>query len=283
MKAIHFISGLPRSGSTLLAALLSQNPTFHASISSPLAHIVNSAWAAMGPQNEAIDFIGDVERFDILKGIVEQYYCARAAETVFDSSRLWAAKTALLMRLYPDAKMICPVRCVSWILDSIECLIRKDFLSPTRLFNGDTGLNVNARCNALVGGQGMIGMAYNNLREACYGEFSRRVMLIRYESLIADPFAALAAVYNFCDLPGSILPTDSAPGHDFENVAFPPHTAAAIEAFDRRLNAPGLHRVRGKVEKQERDTVLPPDLFQSHLPSDFWHETDFAKTGVTVV
>jgi sulfotransferase len=28
-NGIHFISGLPRSGSTLLAAILRQNPRFH--------------------------------------------------------------------------------------------------------------------------------------------------------------------------------------------------------------------------------------------------------------
>ena len=32
----HVISGLPRSGSTLLSSLLSQNPNSYASISSPL-------------------------------------------------------------------------------------------------------------------------------------------------------------------------------------------------------------------------------------------------------
>ncbi|MEG3936419.1 MULTISPECIES: sulfotransferase [unclassified Microcoleus] len=32
----HFISGLPRSGSTLLAALLRQNPRFHGAMTSPL-------------------------------------------------------------------------------------------------------------------------------------------------------------------------------------------------------------------------------------------------------
>jgi hypothetical protein len=30
LNGIHFISGLPRSGSTLLAALPRQNPRFHA-------------------------------------------------------------------------------------------------------------------------------------------------------------------------------------------------------------------------------------------------------------
>jgi sulfotransferase len=32
MQKMHFISGLPRSGSTLLAGILRQNPQFHAAM-----------------------------------------------------------------------------------------------------------------------------------------------------------------------------------------------------------------------------------------------------------
>ena len=35
-NGIHFISGLPRSGSTLLVAILRQNPRFHAGMTSPV-------------------------------------------------------------------------------------------------------------------------------------------------------------------------------------------------------------------------------------------------------
>jgi hypothetical protein len=41
---IHFISGFPRSGTTLLAALLRQNPRFHASIESPVGKAPFSSW-----------------------------------------------------------------------------------------------------------------------------------------------------------------------------------------------------------------------------------------------
>ncbi len=34
-QTFHFISGLPRAGTTLLAALLRQNPRFHAGMTSP--------------------------------------------------------------------------------------------------------------------------------------------------------------------------------------------------------------------------------------------------------
>jgi len=33
---IHFISGLPRAGSTLLAGILRQDPHFHAAMTSPI-------------------------------------------------------------------------------------------------------------------------------------------------------------------------------------------------------------------------------------------------------
>ena len=35
-RRIHFSSGLPRSGSTLLSALLRRNPRLHAGISGPV-------------------------------------------------------------------------------------------------------------------------------------------------------------------------------------------------------------------------------------------------------
>ena len=38
-RSWHFISGLPRAGSTLTAAILRQNPRFHAGMSSPVASL----------------------------------------------------------------------------------------------------------------------------------------------------------------------------------------------------------------------------------------------------
>ncbi len=54
---IHFISGLPRSGSTELFALLRQNPRFHAGMSSPVGGLVNCLLEAMSQDNEFSVFI----------------------------------------------------------------------------------------------------------------------------------------------------------------------------------------------------------------------------------
>ena len=57
MRRFHFISGLPRSGSTLLAALLRQNPRFHAGMSGPVAGLVGSLLGEMSGRNEFSQWI----------------------------------------------------------------------------------------------------------------------------------------------------------------------------------------------------------------------------------
>ena len=63
----HFISGLPRSGSTLLAALLRQNPRFHARMSSPVARLFQMLLAGMS--DEGSQTIGDAQRARVLEGL----------------------------------------------------------------------------------------------------------------------------------------------------------------------------------------------------------------------
>jgi len=42
MEKLHFISGLPRSGSTMLSSILKQNPRFTASMTDPVLDMSRS-------------------------------------------------------------------------------------------------------------------------------------------------------------------------------------------------------------------------------------------------
>ena len=46
-NGIHFIAGLPRSGSTLLAGILRQNPRFQAGMTSPVGTMFMALQTAM--------------------------------------------------------------------------------------------------------------------------------------------------------------------------------------------------------------------------------------------
>ncbi len=53
---------------------------------------------------------------------------------IFDTNRLWCARLPTLVTLFPDAKFICTVRNVAWIMESLERLIRGSPFENTRLF-----------------------------------------------------------------------------------------------------------------------------------------------------
>ena len=94
---IHFISGLPRSGSTLLGALLRQNPRFHANMSSPVGTLVNQMLGAMSEDNEFSVFISPEQKRALVMGIFSAYYQPQAdKEIIFDTNRLWCSKLSLI-------------------------------------------------------------------------------------------------------------------------------------------------------------------------------------------
>lgn len=270
MQSIHFISGLPRSGSTLLAALLRQNPRFHAHMSSPLAGMVDAMLGEMSDRNEFSIFITDEQRRRVLRGLFADYYGADfAGDVIFDTSRTWCAKLPVLSELYPGFKVVACVRHLSWIIDSLERAIQKNALRPSFLFNFQTGTTVYHRVEGFAAGDGLLGYSYNALKNAFFGEHACHLMLLQYETLARDPAKAMAAVYDFIG---------EAPfEHDFDKVHLD------TEAFDAHTGMPGLHMVGDKVAMHERRTILPPDIFRRFENDAFWLNTQANIHGVRVV
>jgi sulfotransferase len=266
---LHFISGLPRSGSTLLAAILRQNPHFHAGITGPVGSLFTALLRQMSQDNEAAIFIDDERRQAVLTAVVQAYYHREREKVVFDTNRLWCTKMPTLAALFPQARVIACVRHVPWIVDSIERLIRANRFEPSKIFNFEPGGTVYSRVEGLGSGSGMVGFAWNALREAFFGEQADRLMLLQYETLTRNPAGALAAVYDFIGEPRF--------EHDFENIEFD-----AAE-FDARLGTPGLHRVGRSVRVTERTTILPPDLFRRVEADSFWQDPAVNLRGVRIV
>ncbi|MFC5437933.1 sulfotransferase family protein [Rhodanobacter umsongensis] len=257
-RQFHFISGLPRSGSTLLSAILSQNPRFRAGMSGPLAGMFGALLGEMSGRSEFSVFIDDTQRQRVLRGMFDNYYADCPAEVIFDTNRAWCARLPALSQLFPTTRVIACVRQVPWIVDSIERLIQQNAFSPSSIFNYTPGGTIYTRANALAGADGLLGYAYDALKEACYGAHADRLLLVQYETLTAEPDRTLAAIYDFLGEPVF--------QHDFQRVSYD------ARAFDAKAGTPGLHDVRPKVAPIERSTLLPPDLFQRFAGDAFWRD-----------
>jgi len=256
---IHFISGLPRAGSTLLGAILRQNPRFHAGMTGPVGSMVEAMLRNMSMSNETSVFITDSQREALLHSIFSTFYGdAPKGHVVFDTNRMWCAKLSLIATLFPKAKVICCVRDVPAIFDSIERLIRDNKLQPSGIFNFEPGGTVYSRVDGLGGNNGLVGFAWNALREAFAGDHTDKLVALTYETLTSKPREAIAAIYDFLG--------EKPFTHDFENIEFD-----AAE-FDRRLGTPGLHRVGRRVHYEPRKSLLPAELSRRFENDSFWHD-----------
>src|ERR1035437_297407 len=239
---VHFLSGLPRSGSTLLAAILQQNPLLQTSIISPMTQMVNAILRATSNAQETSVFVTDADRMRILQGLFSAYYAACGQTTVLDSNRAWTGKLPLLVQLFPDCRMICCVRKPAWIMDSLEKLLRKYPLQLSGIFKFDPNMNVFDWADFVAPGDGIIGYPMNALKEAYFGPHADRLLLVDYDALTSRPIETVAAVYDWLSIPRY--------KHDFDNVQQIPGAAE----FDNKLGAPGLHMVGKRVHSTARAT-----------------------------
>ena len=254
---LHFISGLPRSGSTLLIALLRQNPRFHARINSPVARLFRLL--LIGMNEEAGFFLGDNQRHRMLRALFESYYAEVDRDLAFDSSRGWTAQLPALLQIFPEAKVVCTVRNVAWVMDSIERLICANPLALSKLFgNDDERINVYTRTETLAARQRLVGAAWSNLKEAFYGEQANHLLLVDDQYLTRAPAKTLSLIYDFLG--------EEHFAHDFDNVDYDE------PEFDASLSTPGLHRVERQVRFNPRRTILPPDLFERFDKLSFWND-----------
>jgi sulfotransferase len=269
-NGIHFISGLPRSGSTLLSALLRQNPALHADITSPVGSLVGAMLREVSQRNESAVMIDNAQREALLRGLFASFYHAiHPTRIVLDTNRGWTTRLDLLAALFPQARVICCVRHVPWIIDSVERLIRQNRWELSKIFDFDAGGTVYTRAEGLMARTGMVGFALMALKQAMHSAESGRLLLLPYETLVREPAHALQTVYGFLGLPPHT--------HDFDNIAFD-----AAE-FDDRLGTPGLHHVRPQARIVERQTILPPDLWRRYEGESIWRDPAFNTRGVRVV
>jgi sulfotransferase len=254
---IHFIAGLPRSGSTLLAAILRQNPRFHAAVTSPLHPMCMAMLRQIGAAGEHAAFFSDDRRRRILTGLFDAYYAADQDHVIFDTARLWSSKLPLIAALFPRARTICCVRDIRWILDSAERMHRKTPLQTSALFEHDPATSMHLRVNSLMEPtKGLVGAAWTALREGWFSDQADKLIVLRYETLVATPMEAMTRLYQSVGEPSF--------DHDFGALSY------AEPDYDARLGMPGLHDISGPIHAEPRQTVLAPDLFDRYGNLQFW-------------
>jgi len=253
-KKYHFITGLPRSGSTLISSILKQNPRFHASITDPLATMVKGV-IETSQDGPGIKFEVPIERRkNIVKSLFEGYYQDVDKEVIFNTNRAWTLLTPQIKDLYPNSRMIVCVRDINWILDSFEIAHRKNPLSTNTVMGGLSG-NVYSRVEGLMEEKGIVGFPYIGIKQAITSNERNILMLVEYDQLCKNPKQTMEAIYQFIDEPYY--------EHDFNNVE------SSWDEYDSEIGIK-LHEVKKQVQYTQRKTIIPPDIQQKYANMEVW-------------
>jgi sulfotransferase len=155
-------------------------------------------------------------------------------------------------------------------MDSVERMLHRNPLQTSAIFEHMPGLSIAARALSLMEqGKGFIGGPWSGLREAWFGPFARKLIIIRYKSLAQRPSQTMGALYEAL----SAAPFE----HRFDGLQYDE------AAYDAKLGMPGLHDVRPLVSLIPRQSVLPPELIAKYAGASFWLDETANPGGVTVI
>ena len=236
----------------------------------PVEGLVSTMLIAMSVAETSPKF-NATQRERLLRGIFDAYYADEISQkrVVFDTNRRWCGMLHLIAHLFPTAFLVCCVRNPAWILDSVERKIQENPLRVSPMFRLDSHRNSTNRIEAMVAKGGLLEVAMNGFRQAWFGEYADRLIVVPYERLVTNPARVVGKLYEILEEPAF--------SHDFDNVHY------EDSGFDEIIGLPGMHTVRKRVEYTERETILPPDLFTVYDRCSFWDSPEQNTRGVNIL
>jgi hypothetical protein len=223
---IYFLSGLPRSGSTVLAAILNQNPKLHVTATSGLISIMGAV-AKQWDTDITVHSQGrdDTEIYRMLKAVMEAKYAKVDKPVVIDKNRGWPSPTIMRTMekvLGGKPKIIATVRNVP---DCVASFVRvcapdnvQQFLQTTHLVD-----IIKSSYQTL-----MAGMQEN---PECF-------CVVEYEDLLENPQDQIDRIHDFLKLEPFT--------YDFDCI----EGSVVAEKDDEVWGIKGLHDIKPKLEKQ---------------------------------
>lgn len=250
MKTFYFLAGLPRSGSTLLASILNQNPNVYVTPTSPMLDLLienQNAWHSL-PSVQANPFPEQLT--NITKAMIESCWAHRPEPIIIDKNRGWCKNMPASSILFDhEVKVVITTRDLPSIMASWLVLVKKNPDCYMKSLLQQKGLSYSDRNIVLEMWENMVKDCMEGIKEV-KRTASNRLLDINYDELVTNPISTIARIEEFLKIPAN--------NYDFDNIK--------NENVDDDLKAwgiPGMHRVRSSIKKISDDPqkILGIELF----------------------
>lgn len=256
-EQIFFLGGLPRTGSSLLTALLSQNPDILSEGSSGLLGFIKNVETIFekdgGLKHSLQNTNRRAVRPNVLSTIPHLYYQEKNAKYIVDKNRHWTHPAVLeTVKEYitEEPKVIVMLRPIVEIAESIFHIAEEND-------------NISQAYDWMWGGDPLIG-PFDALK---YGlnQYKENFLFVTYDQLVLETQNTMNRIYDFFGIPRF--------EHNTSHV-----DSTNVQEGDYHLM--GLHEIREKVEKREKNVELPEEILNRaiYLQKDL--EIAFKKVGL---
>lgn len=203
-KKMLYLSGLPRSGSTLLCQLLGMHSQLDSNgHSSPLCDALQKMRHHLSDNQFLlsqldVNFeVGYQRLLNAFNGFINGWYSDTDKPWVVDKNRAWLMQLDLVKMLEPQFKMLVCIREPGQIYGSIEAQHQKTLLLdfPDHLAN----LSRHARADKLFASEGVIGApikAVESLQDVPEA-IQQQIYYVIFEQLMEEPQEVMKGIYQW--------------------------------------------------------------------------------------
>lgn len=246
------MSGIPRSGSTVLAAILSQNPRVFVTPTSPLLDLLNHVEAAWPKIVQTGSWKDPQQKLNVSRGIIGSIYTHIPRSVIVDKHRAWIKNISGLKQVMGESpKILCTVRDLSEVTASYMRLIlaarekgQDNFVDSALR---ERGLRPSIENSVQIVLENTI-EHLENIRNALNGDDRASIHVVHYNALLARPESVIEGIYDFLGLPPYF--------HEYDRIE------TLVDEDDRHWGLENLHRVQPKLKRYSdtAENLLGPEI-----------------------
>jgi sulfotransferase len=267
-KTYHFMAGLPRSGSTVLSALLNQNPAVYSSPQTDLLGMLYELESKIPAYESYRAKLMHPNFASVLYGMADNFYALIDKPVVIDKNRAWGTPynwDNLSLYVNPDGKVILTMRPILEVLASFIKVAQKTHKATgTMPYINDNFWTsqyrdvTDAQADNIMAANGEMDRAIFSIANLLKNH-KDRVRVVWFDDLLTNPIGTMDSIHEFLGL--------DLYDYNFNNIK-------AVDNLDDLVGYGmlGLHDVYKKLARPKTD---PSELLTDYVIQKYGNALDF--------
>ena len=268
----HFLAGLPRSGNTLLSALLNQHPSIYSSPLSPVPfllynnhqEVINSEMYARNEENQ-------IRCKRVIENIIKTFYQDVQKPIIIDRDKAWGtpANLEMIKKYITDTpKIIFTVRDILEIIASFISLSPeycKDMVSYGNLYKANYMKEQDLMADALMRDNEHIDKCLLSLSSAFLKENKGMFHIVEYKDIVNNTQETMNKIYEFLEVDKF--------ENDLNNIKKVENDNDVAAKLPKKL-----HDVNKKIVPSKTNTHILSDYIKNKYSGmEFWRDDSLIK------